>query len=170
MYSKLEYVVPFCRNNVEYLLKRIEKVQRRFLKHLVWREESIHPPRRMDNEQLCDKMKFCSLHQRKKLATAAFRLNIIRGYMDCPALLSKLNIEIPNSRVRRHGTPLRYKVLENRYGLSKPSVKLSEAIKAIHIGKNTSCDFLATTKKKRCCRTGQIFPKTKLRVLVSSFY
>lgn len=127
---KLEYALPLrC---TEYLKNRIELVQRRFLKHSIWKGEEVYPPRGVDNDHLLDKTGFCSLPRRRQLVIAAFCLNIIKGYIDCPVLLGKLNINVPLVRGRRVVTPLRSRVMRRRFYLSRPLVKMSMVIQELH--------------------------------------
>lgn len=80
--SKLEYCsVVFSPTNKTQLC-RIERVQRKFLKYLVWKTTGQYPLRGISNELLCIDAGISSLTVRKNFSLIIFFIKLIRGHID----------------------------------------------------------------------------------------
>jgi hypothetical protein len=78
----------------------MERVQRRFLKHLFHITEGHFPPRGIDHAVLLEKYCFTHLQCRRDIANARFLVKLIRGQLDCPELLEKIPFRVPRPNLR----------------------------------------------------------------------
>lgn len=98
--SKLEYCsVVWSPYYVCYKIL-IERVQRKFLKYLSFREDGTYPERGVAYEILTSRFNIQTLHFRRHCASISFLYKLLHGGIDCSALLSQINYYVPgfNSR------------------------------------------------------------------------
>lgn len=93
--SKLEYASQVWSPQYLYLQLSIEKVQRRFLKYLSFKNSGNYPQRGIDYTYLLDAHNMQALSCRRELHGARFVWKLSNGRIDCPYLLSCLDFFIP---------------------------------------------------------------------------
>jgi hypothetical protein len=98
--SGLEYATTAWAPYYIYMKAGLERVQRRFLKHLFHIAEGHFPPRGLDHAVLLQKYCFIHLQCRRDIADARFLVKLIRGQLDCPELLEKIPFRVPRSNLR----------------------------------------------------------------------
>lgn len=99
--SKLEYgsIIWFPiydRYNV-----KIENVQRRFLKYLMYKCDQVYPQRGCDYLMLLDRFDFMSIETRRTCHSIMFLVKMLQNKIDCPALLENINIHVPRFASRQ---------------------------------------------------------------------
>lgn len=94
--SSLEYASQVWNPRYNIYIKRIEAIQKKFIRFLNYRVKSNV------REYLasCRRMHLLPLYKRREIADSLLLIKIVRGDIDCPELLTKLNFYIPN-RSRR---------------------------------------------------------------------
>ena len=105
--SKLEYASVIWYPYFENQRKAIESVQRRFLKYLSFRLSGVYPVRGTEHGLLLERHGFKSLQNRRDVHSAVFMRKLVCGFIDCPALLERVNFHVPrpSSRYRNTFTP-----------------------------------------------------------------
>jgi hypothetical protein len=98
--SGLEYATTAWAPYYIYMKAGLERVQRRFLKHLFHITEGHFPPRGIDHAVLLKKYCFTHLQCRRDIADARFLVKLIRGQLDCPELLEKIPFRVPRPNLR----------------------------------------------------------------------
>lgn len=100
-------------------VERIERIQKRFLRHalknLPWREPDNLPPYR----ERCQLLSMDTLEQRRHVNQAVFIAKLLKGEIDCPNLLSLLPLHVPSRMLRNH-TLLRPGQHRTNYGANAP--------------------------------------------------
>lgn len=79
----------------------LERVQRRFLKYLSYRENNVYPPIGYQNSLLQERYGYKSLMVRRNMHSVIFLYNVINFTFDCTEILNKINFNVPLT-VRRH--------------------------------------------------------------------
>ena len=101
--SKLEYasVVWFPSYNTHIV--SLERVQRKFLRFLCYREDGIYPVIGVSHKALLDRFNFFSCLDRVTCARCLFLAKLLRGDIDAPEILSKvpINANIRTKRLRQ---------------------------------------------------------------------
>ena len=102
--SKLEYAcVVWSPIYVCYQLA-IEKIQRRFLKFMSFKTYGAYPPRNVDYDFLLSTHNISSLVERRKIHGAHFIWKLLHNFVDCPEILSHINLHVPRLNVRHAST------------------------------------------------------------------
>ena len=100
--SVLEYAsvvwTPFSQIHINSL----EKIQRRFLKFLVFKIDGVYPARGSSHSTLLARFGFDDLQTRRIRASLNFLHKLIHFQIDCPHLLSKLSFSVPRPSSRYH--------------------------------------------------------------------
>lgn len=98
--SKLEYASIVWCPGYSVHIDGLERVQRKLLKFLIFKEEGVYPTAHDPQSALLSRFSFSSLDQRRNLNALLFLRKIILNIIDCPSILGKLNFSIPgyNSR------------------------------------------------------------------------
>ena len=77
--SKLEYASQiWCPLN-QNIINVLEKVQKRFLKFLAFREDGAYPERGSDYNKLCKRLNAYKIQDRHLILSLAFIFKVIRG-------------------------------------------------------------------------------------------
>nr|CAH7744555.1 unnamed protein product [Callosobruchus chinensis] len=93
--SKLEYGALIWSPIYDLYKNSIERVQRRFLKYLCFKNDSVYPPRGCDYSMLLSRFEVTSLTTRRELISVVFLYKMLHGSIDCSTLLSQLNFLVP---------------------------------------------------------------------------
>lgn len=102
--SRLEYCMVVWRPVYRVHAESIERVQRRFLKFLCFREDGAYPPRGFQHPDLLNRFLRRDLESRFKTALLVFLHKLIHGVIDCQALLARVPPRPPcrDRRVIQH--------------------------------------------------------------------
>lgn len=106
---------PYYQNEIQ----RIEAIQRKFirfaLRHLRWNNPLNLPSYR----SRCKLINLDLLEDRRNVAKCCFIGDLLQGNIDCPTLLSLVNINIPSRNLRSHSF-LTISPARTNYGLHEP--------------------------------------------------
>ncbi|XP_044757731.1 uncharacterized protein LOC123315894 [Coccinella septempunctata] len=80
--------------------QRIESIQKRFLKYLVWREDGVYPVRGSEYGLLLNRFGVSSLEVRRKVLAVKFLYNVVNDITDCPSLLAMVNFIVRRQNSR----------------------------------------------------------------------
>lgn len=118
---------PYYRNEIQ----RIEAVQRKFirfaLRHLSWR----HPLNLPSYESRCKLICLELLEPRRDVAKACFIGDLLQGNIDCPLLLSMLDINIHYRNLRQNAF-IRFPRTRTNYGFHEPIRSMSRVFNKCH--------------------------------------
>lgn len=93
--SKLEYA-SLCWNPYYASHKyTLERVQRKFLKYLAFKTDSVYPDRGINHNSLLIRFNINSLEFRRICCALSFLHKLLHNQIDCPALLCQINFLVP---------------------------------------------------------------------------
>lgn len=98
--SILEYASVVWNPKFQYNINILEMIQKKFLKYLVFKIDSIYPEHGSDYAELCTRFGIPSLAARRMLHQLIFLFKLINYRFDCPYLLSMLSVRVPRLPVR----------------------------------------------------------------------
>ena len=98
--SRLEYASIIWYPIYQTHSQRIERIQRRFLKFLSYKEDGTYPEINIDYGILLDRHGFVSLRDRRVKCSGLFAVNLINYKIDCADLLAKINFYVPRQSSR----------------------------------------------------------------------
>jgi hypothetical protein len=93
--SKLEYGSLIWYPIYKVHINRVESVQRRFLKFLIFLEEGNYPIQGIDQAVLLQRFNMYSLGVRRIVASVKFLHDLLHNCLDCPPLLDYINFYVP---------------------------------------------------------------------------
>ena len=99
--SKLEYASLIWSPIYSCYKTMLERIQRKFLKHIWFKLFGHYPPQGFDHNQLLVILNFKSLEQRRISHFLIFLYKLINYKIDCSYLLSKLSFIVPRSGSRK---------------------------------------------------------------------
>ena len=101
--SKLYYAcIIWCPHHNIHLM-HLERVIRRFLKYLFYRENGFYPPIGFPQSELLNRFTFSSFMETCKKFFVLFLVKMINNSVDCPLMLARLSFNArPRSLVSRH--------------------------------------------------------------------
>ena len=102
--SKLEYASVIWSPGYSIYSALLESVQRRFLKFLAFKTDGTYPPIGFSNQALLDRFTISSLAARREYTSLTFLVKLVNKVIDCPAVLSQLNFNIPRESSRQGHT------------------------------------------------------------------
>ncbi|CAG9128671.1 unnamed protein product [Plutella xylostella] len=108
--SNLEYASQVWNPLYNVYISQIESIQRKFIKYLGYK---FRIPKGQ-YEFMCNKLHLLPLYIRRDAADIAFILKIAQNKIDCPDLLSKINILAPDRQMRQK-TILHVPVVHTNY-------------------------------------------------------
>lgn len=89
--SHLEYASQIWNPKYETYINRLERVQKKFTRFLGFKFKLP----KMCYQTRCSNMHFLSLQNRREIADVLFLAKLVKGNIDCPALLSKVGLRVP---------------------------------------------------------------------------
>lgn len=93
--SRLEYgSLIWCPTYVTYI-NNIERVQRRFLKYLMYTTDGIYPARGYNYDDMLTRFNYVSLRSRRNISNIKFLYNLLTNKIDCTFLLNKISFNVP---------------------------------------------------------------------------
>ena len=96
--SCLDYCSSVWSPNTKCLINKIERVQKKFVKHLCFLNETDFCNNRY--EELCKQFQLTSLEQRRKVTDLVLFHKVLHGKVKCSNLLSCISLNIPPRRTR----------------------------------------------------------------------
>ena len=96
--SQVEYCSPIWSPHQVYLIQKLERVQKKFIKYLCARS-SLDYSREMYNH-LCHEFHLPTLESRRKFLDTIFLFKILSGYYSVPDVLAQINFNIPSFTLR----------------------------------------------------------------------
>ena len=96
--SRLDYCSPVWSPDAKYLIDKVERVQKRFIKHLCF--INCIPFENERYASLCDHFQLTTLAQRRKITDLTLFHKILHGKVNCPYLLSCISFNLPRKRTR----------------------------------------------------------------------
>lgn len=100
--SKLEYCSNIWNPHYNIHVARIESLQRKFLKYLVFKIDNTYPERGIEYQLLLDRFNFDSLELRRLLASLTCLFKLVHNVIDCPELLYLINFNVPQFNNRQN--------------------------------------------------------------------
>lgn len=95
--SHLEYASQVWNPTYKTYIDRLERVQKKFLRHIQWRSNCYLPT----YISRCRNFHFLPLVERRRIADLTFLLSIFNGALDTPELLNKFGLRVPSARFRK---------------------------------------------------------------------
>ena len=93
--SRLEYCsLVWYPHYIQHQLA-VERVQRRFLKYLTFKQTGTYPARGVDYAALLLRHDIQSLQMRREIRSRTFLDRLVQGFIDCPSLLSSVMFHVP---------------------------------------------------------------------------
>lgn len=140
--SILEYASQVWNPMYATYSDRLEGIQRKFMRHLCYRNKERYKTE--NYQQLCKKYHLLPLSIRRETADLTFLLKIASGSIDCPALLSNINLRLP-TRQLRFNPPLFLPLASTNYRRNsfmwRASKNFNELSKKVDIDLfNTGCE------------------------------
>ena len=98
--SKLDYGILIWYPHYSFQKSEIESIQRKYLKFLSFRLDSVYPERGCCHNGLLKRFGFISLEKRMFVFSVIFLYNLLNNKVDSPSLLSQLNFLVPRTSSR----------------------------------------------------------------------
>lgn len=125
--SKFNYAtIPWNPTFNKYIML-LEKIQKRFLKFLVFRSTKIYPPRGSDYIQLCAQFNFITLAERRFINQSVFLYKLINFIINCPCLLELIKFRIPQHQSRYY-KPFLVSMPRSSIGFSAPIFNMCNGV------------------------------------------
>lgn len=112
---------------------RLERVQRKFLKFLVWKKTGMYPLRGTDDHVLCIECEYHTLYERRISAEFSFATKLFNNLVHCPQLLTMFKFKGPVLGLRNH-TPIYVPIARNNLAQAVPVYRILETV-------NRFCDL-----------------------------
>ncbi|XP_044585015.1 uncharacterized protein LOC123265356 [Cotesia glomerata] len=106
---------------------RLEKVQRKFLKFLIWKRSGEYPLRGTADLALCSECNYHTLAERRICAEFAFATKLFNNLVHCPQLLAMFKFKEPILGLRSH-VPMYTSVARNNLAQAAPIYRMSETV------------------------------------------
>lgn len=116
--SKLEFGAVVWNPTTKLQIKNLERVQMRFIHYLFHKENGFHPtyPENIAYSLLLEQLNMKTLQERRNNQGVLFIFKLLKNLIDSPELLSKINIRVPDIKLR---------INENKKILSIPKNRLT---------------------------------------------
>lgn len=102
--SGLEYGSLIWNPIYAHYTNLVERIQKKFLKFLSFKLNGSYPPRGCDYDGLLSRYNFISLEKRRDESSVLFLHGLLNGKVDCPNLLSQIDIFVPRLTSRYNNT------------------------------------------------------------------
>lgn len=126
--SILEYCVVVWRPHYATHSLRIERIQKRFVRHLVYSAGIEKNNKRISYKDSLSYFNIRSLEDRREIIDLLFVSKIINSKIDCPQLLSKFNFRIPRRYPRHKITPLVVPLRKTVFGSNSPISRMCKVV------------------------------------------
>ncbi len=139
--SQLEYAIVVWQPSQQYLINRIEQIQKKFLYYLykklgfllydsnipMWNQIKNLPP----YAEQCDFFGVVALEKRRQICSCLFVSDILMGRIDCTNILASLNIYVPTRNIRRREF-LKIKHHSTSYGMRESLTTISRSFNSVY--------------------------------------
>src|SRR5699024_7117803 len=98
--SRLEYGSIIWNPIYQIHIDSLEKIQRRFLKYIVFSADGVYPPRGIFNDYLLQKCEFHSLLHRRTITAVTMLYNILHSSVVCEDLLGYIQVRTLKQNLR----------------------------------------------------------------------
>lgn len=139
--SRLEYASVVWSPIHQVHSSKVDKIQNKFLKFLVWKLDGFYPEPGTDYNTLRARFKFLSLQERRLCDCAIFLSRLIQDKVDCGRLLELINFKVP---VVRAGPPFHLPLASTSFATSEPIYRLMESFNFFHNLDNNLEPYLIT--------------------------
>ena len=103
--SILEYASPVWSPCYQVYINRLERIQRKFAKHLNFKCKKAEP--RGSYVECCRRYNLLTLEERRQLLDMGFLFDVLTGRLDCPELVDLMSrLHVPSRRTRHTCTQL----------------------------------------------------------------
>lgn len=102
--SKINYASQIWSPIHQVHIRRLENVQRKFLKYLSFKLDGVFPERGYNHLRLLQRFDLLSIEQTHRLHSLSFLYKLCNGHADCASLLARLNFSAPLVRTRNQNT------------------------------------------------------------------
>lgn len=92
--SKLEYCAFIWQSGYNKYIDSIERIQRKFLKFLVYKADGLYPPVGVNQNDLLSRFTLVSLEERRKVQSLLFLYKLINNRIDAPHILQQLCFQV----------------------------------------------------------------------------
>ncbi|XP_063899933.1 uncharacterized protein LOC135119725 [Zophobas morio] len=82
----------------------LEKIQRRLLKYLAFKNDNIYPPRKFPENRLLERFSIPALEIRRNILAVSFLYKVVNGYIDTPEILEVIKFRVPQLQLRSTDT------------------------------------------------------------------
>ena len=96
--------MSLVKSKINYVIRRLENVQRKFLKYLSFKLDGVFPERGYNHLRLLQRFDLLSIEQTHRLHSLSFLYKLCNGHADCASLLARLNFSAPLVRTRNQNT------------------------------------------------------------------
>uniref|UniRef100_A0A0K8WLI3 RNA-directed DNA polymerase from mobile element jockey n=1 Tax=Bactrocera latifrons TaxID=174628 RepID=A0A0K8WLI3_BACLA len=145
----LEYGSVVWSPYTDTLISRVEKVQRKMCKTLIYHR--AQPTRNISMEEICCQYKINSLKSRRQIADLAFFYKVVNGLIDAPEINSSFEFAPVNLTLRRNRLLKITKSTKN-YVVNGPLNRIANLVNSLHNDLDfyggTYSNFITATKNK----------------------
>ncbi|CAD6225141.1 GSCOCG00011812001-RA-CDS, partial [Cotesia congregata] len=136
---KLEYASVIWAPTYKKYAQSIEKIQRRFLKYLIYKRTGIYPACGTEYLDICGSTNMLTLEERRICAGVSFIVGLCRGLIYCPSFLALLPIKCP-PRNLRSTHPFQVPLVRSALAQALPLYRLTTLCNLIIANSNNSID------------------------------
>ncbi|CAH0558572.1 unnamed protein product [Brassicogethes aeneus] len=98
--TKLEYCSLIWSPVYNVYIRRVESINRKFLKYLNLKVNGFYPPQGFNHSSLLDRFGFTSLETRRINSSLTFLFKLLNNKIDCDIILNKINFNVPRIESR----------------------------------------------------------------------
>lgn len=125
--SQLEYACQIWNPAYHIYINKLESIQKKFIRFL---KHKFHLPK-TSYEISCSDLHLVPLHTRRNIADVCLLLNIVRGSIDSPELLTKLDLFVP-SRLPRHKKILHVPLTKTKNRFNYFIIRVSRLLNSVY--------------------------------------
>ena len=134
--SKLEFTSTVWHGRTAAQVDSLERVQKKFLRYIYYRRHGIYPHysrHPVRTRELQNEFDFLSLQNRRELTDVLFLHKLCNNLIDCPDLLSAVNLHFPDRVLRNTGKTIFYSPVETRVRLISPIRRLENLYNDLNV-------------------------------------
>ena len=140
---------PFVRVHVPLNaihIASLERIQRRFMKYLSYREDGIYPPIGFSQSALLDRHNLCSVTDTYKMFCVVFVFKLLNNSIDCSEILSKIPFNVCLPRGHRNYDLFYLPTPRTNIGKFSPLANICRYAGSIHRTVDLFCSSLNKIK------------------------
>ena len=140
--SHLEYASQVWNPSYDIYISRLESIQKKFLRFVNYKLLSNY-----NYETSCVKHHILPLHFRRRIADITYLMGIATGRIDCPELLSRISVRVPNKATRSLNT-LAIPITSTRYRKNSFLVRASNEFNSCGIDLDLFNSNVSTARRQ----------------------